>query len=253
MKKTRTALWGTANAIMAISSVKKSEVVKMLPPAVALSPQTFTPEDEHPVVFLFNKQRIRLMFRYLYIDYYEFIPLIPLVHFRDNPNRHYQMSPILYVNSRRVVFGATVVWPLNKVMAKFSFTPAINDFFGAPDIVGQIDRSANTGKVLLDSHAEGKIGIMKDFPHLENFLPHLNTDAIISSPTHDYWTANYRIKTSIVQGMRANVGLDIPELRELKSFEAPSISQTLFGAFRIKFSWTLARPIKYHVKRVQLY
>jgi len=245
MKKKWTPLWGTASSVMAISSMKKSDVKKMLPPDIALTAQSFTAPDEHPIVFQLNKQKIRILLPIFTINYYEFIPLIPLVHFKDNPSKNYQMSPILYVSSRLIVLGARIVWHLNKVFAKFSFTPKVKTMFDAQDILAKISRKDISDAVSLQVNGEGFVGTMADFPYLVEFEPYLNTDAIINSPSNQYWTAVYRIAPAEVQGAPVHIDLNMPELPKLQEANVPSIAKALMGGFKINFRWTLQWPRKY--------
>jgi hypothetical protein len=181
------------------------------------------------------------------MNYYEFIPLIPLVHFKDNPSKNYQMSPILYVSSRLIVLGARIVWHLNKVFAKFRLTPKVKTMFDAQDILTKIYRK-RVEAVSSEVHGEGDVGTMSDFPYLVEFEPYLNTDAIINSPTNQYWTAVYRIEPAEVQGSPVNIDLSMPELPELQNVIVPSIAKSLQGGFKINFRWTLEWPRKYTPK-----
>jgi hypothetical protein len=156
------------------------------------------------------------------------------------------MSPILYVSSWLIVLGARIVWHLNKVLGKFSITPQVKSFFDAQAIFAQVDRQ-NVKAVSLQASGEGKAGAMTDFPYFMEFEPYLNTDAIINSPTNEYWTAVYRIEPSLVQGAPVNIDLSMPELPELQQVDVPSINQSVLGGFKIDFSWTLEWPRKYNM------
>lgn len=240
-----TPLWGTASAVMGVAALKKEVVEQLIPPDIALSAQDITPAGTHPVVFQLNKQKIRILLPFFTMNYYEFIPLIPHVHFKNAPDKPYQMSPILYVSSWLIVLGARIAWHLNKVWATFRMSPEVNNFFDSASLGTAIYRSG-VEAVVISTQAQGQPGPETAFPNLEKIASMLNTDAIINSPDNQYWTASYRIEISKVQGITEDMQLHMPELPELSSLSFPSITDNVLGACKIDFSWKLAFPKKYN-------
>ena len=74
-------LWGTCKSILAAVAMDKNVIKKIIPNGIAFTPQNITGAGGHPVIFMFNKQKIRIFFSWLIINYYEMIPLIPWAQF----------------------------------------------------------------------------------------------------------------------------------------------------------------------------
>jgi len=124
-------------------------------------------------------------------------------------------------------------------------SPTVKSFFDSAALKSTIYRSG-TKAVVVDTQAQGQAGKETDFPNLERMADMLNTDAIINSPDNEYWTANYRIEITKVQGITESIQLNMPELPELTSLSFPSITDSVLGACKIDFSWKLAFPKKYN-------
>ncbi|ANQ50445.1 hypothetical protein MY04_3077 [Flammeovirga sp. MY04] len=240
----RASLWGECDAILAATSYPKSEVTKLIPKEIGLSEQTLTPEGEHPIVFMFNTQKIHIFFSFFTMRYYEMIPLVPYVHFKNNPTVNYQMSPILYVNSFLIVLGGQLMWHINKVLGKFKVPLPISDFPKVKHYSEKVFRK-HIEAIEMNAEADGDTGVISDFPNAEKLRELWHTNAIVNNDT-TFWTAQYQVTDKEVQP--AKVAIDLKDIDGLPSekMEIPSIKNTILGGLRLKFDWKLWWPKKYN-------
>ena len=190
---------------------------------------------------MFNTQKIHIFFSWFVIHYHEMIPLIPLVHFKHAPDKTYQMSPILYVSSRRIVWGAQTLWNLNKIFAKFRSKPAIRDLPRLEYLEQSVFRTGNKD-IAISARIESEAAAPETFPNFQVLNPLLNDDALIDAPGEKYFTATYRIQPHRVQGIEATIDVfNIPGMKP-GSYCVKSITRNLLGAFKLDFSWQLHFP-----------
>lgn len=252
MFKKHSILWGTADSLFVPTAMKKSDLKPLITEAVDFSPQSFTAPDEHPVVFMFNKQKIRIILPFFILNYYEMIPLIPHVHFKNNPTKEFQMSPILYVSSRLIVIGARIFFHLNKVLGVMKLTTPMKNFPKVKSIKEDVFRKnfwncKKTYSLDMTAIADGIEGLPSEFPNYLNIESWFNCDAIINTPDPDakYWTAVYKMQTRKI--MAANAKVDIKNLEGIKPqiIISESIKSNPLGSFWVNFEWDLAVPKKY--------
>ena len=246
MSKKHSILWGTANSIFVPKAMKKEVLRPLLTTDLDFTAQSFTAADEHPVIFMFNTQKIRIIFPFFTMNYYEMIPLIPYVHFKTAPETSYQMSPILYVSSLLIVIGARIAWHLNKVWAKFNLSAPVKDFPKVKYLNEQVSYKFIEA-ITLEANAEGASGKPEDFPNYMNLFQLLATNALINTPdpNPEYWLAYYKMTTREIQGATATVDVkDVNGLPKMK-FSTASIANDPMGSFRVYFEWDLGWPRKY--------
>ena len=236
-------LWGTCDSIIAAVAMKKEVIRKIIPEGIEFTSQDLTPEDEHPVLYMFNKQKIRVFFPWLTRNYYEMIPLIPWVHLTKEPGKNYQMAPILYVSSLMVVIGARILWHLNKVWAKMKVNPPMQDFPKTKYVNETVFRKGIEA-IQMNAAADGELGKPPAFPNLQKLSPMLLTDALINAPGPVFYTAVYQVTMNEVQG--ANVKIEVLNIDGWPdgSFSVPSINNAVLGGFFLNFSWNLYWPKK---------
>jgi hypothetical protein len=236
-------LWGTCKSILAPVALEKEMIKKIIPDGIDFTPQTITPAGKHPVIFMFNKQKIRVFFSWLVVNYYEMIPLIPWMHFIGKPDKSYQMSPILYVSNPFIVLGARIMWHLNKVWSKMVVTPPIENFQKMKYLNEKVIRK-NIESIEINAKADGELGDSNNFPNLQVLSPLLLTDALINAPGPVFYTAVYQVTMNKIQGAKVNMKiLNIDGLPK-QEFNVPSINEKVLGGFFIDFSWNLFWPKK---------
>ncbi|OHX67225.1 hypothetical protein [Flammeovirga pacifica] len=242
MKKA--SLWGECDAILGATAYPKDEVKKLLPQEIDLSDQDLTSAQEHPVVFMFNTQKIHIFFKFFTMRYYEMIPLIPYVHFKNDPKVNYQMSPILYVSSFLIVLGGQLLWHINKVLGKFKVPLPISDFPKVKHYKQKVYRK-HIEAIEMSAEADGQTGSIADFPNAEKLSQLWHTNAIVNNDT-TFWTAQYEVVDKEVQP--AKVTIDIKDIEGLsnKNFSIPSVKNSVLGGLRLKFDWKLWWPKKYN-------
>ena len=247
-----TPLWGSSDSIFAAVSMKKKDLNQFLTDDLAYTESHITKADEHPVIFMFNKQKIRILLPFFIMNYYEMIPLIPYVHFKENPSKSYQTSPILYVSSRMIVIGARIAWHLNKVFARFKVSPPIQKFPEAKHLSTSVFRE-KINAINFISESSGETAKPKVFPNLQALTPLLSTDALIlayesANSPNKYWTTAYQFNMVEVQPCTTKIELiDIEGLAK-QTFNVPDINKNVFGSFRVKFNWKLPWPGRYFPK-----
>lgn len=248
-----TPLWGTSRSVFAAISMEKTALAGFLTPDLGFTPCELVPENEHPVVYMLNRQKIRIFLPFLIMHYWEMIPLIPYVHFKDKPDKPYQTSPILYVSSWMIVLGARIMWHLNKVCARFDVAPPMKQLPTVKHLSAQVFRKT-TKAITLTAEISGSSGAPSSFPNAETLSRLLSSDALIVSYASDagkqnrYWTAAYQFKMQEVQPCSARIDvLDIVGLPKA-TFSVPPITDAVLGAFRVDFSWKLPWPGAYKPK-----
>jgi hypothetical protein len=236
-------LWGTCKSILAPVAMKKEVIKKIIPNGIDFTPQNITAADEHPVIFMFNKQKIRIFISWFTVNYYEMIPLIPWMHFNGKPDKSYQMSPILYVSNPFIVIGARIMWHLNKVWAAMQVAPPIEEFQKVRYMNEKVLRK-KINAIEMHAEADGQPGNPQSFANLQTLSPMLLTDALINAPGPVFYTAVYQVTMEEIQG--ANVKLKIMDIAGIPNQELniPSINDKVLGGFFISFSWKLFWPKK---------
>jgi hypothetical protein len=247
-----TPLWGSSDSIFAAVSMKKEDLNQFMTDDLAYTETDLTPPDEHPVIYMFNQQKIRILLPFFIMNYYEMIPLIPYVHFKDNPSKSYQTSPILYVSSRLIVLGARIVWHLNKVFAAFQVNPPIKDFPVVKHMSIQVFRDT-INAINFTSQVAGETGIPSAFPNVNTLAPLLTTDALIvsyasGSNLNKYWTTAYQFDMTEVQPSTTTIDVINIEGLPKQTFHVPSIAAQVLGSFRVTFNWKLPWPGRYYPK-----
>jgi hypothetical protein len=171
------------------------------------------------------------------------IPLIPWVHLKKDPEKNYQMAPILYVSSIMIVIGARILWHLNKVWSRMKVAPPIKNF---PEVRYVDEKVFRKGSEAIQMHADadGNIGKPSDFPNLEKLSPMLLTDALINAPGPVFYSAVYQV--TMIEVQPAKVKIDIKNIQGLPVGEMvlPGINQSVLGGFFLNFSWNLYWPKK---------
>ncbi len=230
-----TPLWGTSRSVFAAISMKKAALAGFLTSDLGFTPCALVPEDEHPVVYMLNRQKIRMFLPFFIMHYWEMIPLIPYVHFKDKPEKPYQTSPILYVSSWMIVLGARIMWHLNKVCAKFDVTPPMKQLPAVKHLSAQVFRKT-TKAITISAELTGDGGAPSGFPNAEQLGGLLSSDALIvsyaSGPgTQDkYWTAAYQFTIQEVQPCNARIDvLDVEGLPR-ETFSVPPITDAVLGS-----------------------
>jgi hypothetical protein len=240
-------LWGTTDSIFVPTSLKKTDLQPLLTKDLDFTAQNFTAEDEHPVVFMFNSQKIRLFFPFLVMNYYEMIPLIPYVHFKKNPLISYQTSPILYVSSLMIIIGARIVWHLNKVLGTFNLSIPMDKFSEVKYMKEEVfskhifNAKENAKAIKMEATADGEVGSIEKFPNFEKLWPLFNTNALIynNDVNPKYLIAPYIMTVASLQGVTAKIAVDnITGLPPMK-FETESINTNVLGSFWVSFEWDL--------------
>lgn len=234
-------LWGTCESINAVVAMPKCELRPLLTKDLDFTPQNFTPEGSHPVIFQANTQHIHVFFKWFKLTYYEMIPLIPYIHFKSNPSVSYQSAPILYVSKWSIVIGARILWHLNKVVGKFKLSIPVSEFAKVKHLSEEVFRK-NVLAVTMDSKAAGEVGKPEDFPNFQKISTLFMRDAMIYNDLLQYWVAKYEVEVQSVQPATSVIEINnIPGLSAGK-YESPSIKDSLLGAFQINFSWKLWEP-----------
>jgi len=236
-------LWGTCESLNAVVQMPKCEIRPLLTKDLDFTPQDFTAEGYHPIIFQANTQCIRIFVSWFRMSYYEMIPLIPLIHFKGEPKVYYQSAPILYVSSILIVIGARIAWHLNKVCAKFKLSNKVKNMPKVKYINERVIKNSITA-ITMESEAAGETQAPTAFPNFEKIEPLFNHDALIYNGKLDYWRAPYSIVAHEVQPTTAKVHINnIPNM-VAQSFNIPSIEDSPLGAYRLNFSWTLFIPKK---------
>jgi hypothetical protein len=239
--KNRAQLWGTCESINAVVAVPKCELSPLLTKDLDFTPQDFTPEGYHPVIFQANTQHIHVFFKWLKMTYYEMIPLISYIHFKDNPSVSYQSAPILYVSRWSIVFGARILWHLNKVVGKFSLSAPVADFPKVKYISEKVFRK-NVLAITMDSKAVGEPGKPEDFPNFQKISTLFMRDALIYNDLLQYWKAKYEVQVSSIQAAESVIDVNNVPGMKAAQYRSPSITESVLGAFQINFSWQLWEP-----------
>lgn len=222
----------------------KEEIRPLLTEDLDFTPQSLTKEGYHPIIFQANTQHIRIFVSWFRMNYYEMIPLIPLIHFKKASDQYYQSAPLLYVSSILIVIGARIMWHLNKVWSKFNLSAEVESLPKVKHISESVFRKS-VEAIDMDSEEAGETGKPGDFPNYEKIEPMFNHDALIYNDKQKYWVATYSIETHDVQPTVAKVDIkDIPEMKS-QSFKIPSIVESPLGAYRLNFSWELLRPKRF--------
>lgn len=240
-------LWGTSDSIFVPTAMKKSDLRSLLTDDLDFTPQDYTATDEHPVVFMFNSQKIRILFPFFVMNYYEMIPLIPYVHFKKNPIVSYQTSPILYVSSLLIIIGARIVWHLNKVLGKFNLSIPMNQFSQVKHLNEEVfskhifDKKKDARAITLDAAAEGETGGIDKFPNFVKLWPLFNTNALIYNDAANpkYLIAPYVMTVAALQGVDAKIEVGRIEGLPPMKFVSPSINKSVMGSFWVSFEWDL--------------
>lgn len=228
-------------SIFGVYEVEKKFLQSWLPPNMDFSKQDITQEGFHPIVFMLNSQKIKILSPCFGLSYWEWIPLLPYVHFKSEPNRPFQMSPILYVNSRLIVWGAQLVWKLNKVFA--TFEP--KEQFPSPKFAMSITRNKQTTVQLTSDTNKLEWKTPEIIQNLQKVLPLLTTEAAIYAPsTQTYRIADYRFNLLKVADTSLHLNLKMPEMPFIHSVDIPPISKQAIGAFWGYFQWKLQWPQK---------
>lgn len=247
-----TPLWGSSDSVFAAISMKKKDLNQFLTDDLAFTESELTAEDEHPVIYMFNKQKIRILFPFFIMNYYEMIPLIPYIHFKDNPSKSYQTSPILYVSSRLIVFGARIAWHLNKVFATFKVAPEITKLPLTKHMTLEVYRE-KINAINFKSMVVGETQKPAAFTNLQVLKPLLSTDALIVSYSsgnnpNKYWTTAYKFEMVEVQPCTTKIEVLAIEGLPKERIDVPSIIENQLGSFRVKFKWKLPWPGRFYPK-----
>ncbi|WP_281613425.1 hypothetical protein [Flammeovirga sp. SubArs3] len=239
----KASLWGHCDAILAATSLPKKILRKLLPDTIDFTSQNYTSGDDHPVIYMFNEQVIHIFFSFFKVKYKEMIPLIPFVHFKDNPSVNYQTSPILYVDSLLIVFGGQVMWHLNKVIGKFMGTSEIQHFSKMKYLSHKVFRE-NIETITMTATPTGEVGTIDDFPYCKQLSELWHTGAIINNET-TFWTARYEVIDKSVQGAAVNIQVKDIEGLPSQTLDIPPIQENILGGFQLTFDWKLWWPKKY--------
>src|SRR5918993_369269 len=127
-------LEGSCKGRFAFGSVSAAFAQSLLPAELELSPQSFAPAGQHPLLLMFNDTHLNSnpnvekhilggILPELKLHYYEFIVMLPYVQFSDpnyNAKGPYCYLPVLYLDSYAAVAGGRLFWEFNKEMADFT-------------------------------------------------------------------------------------------------------------------------------------
>lgn len=232
----------------ALSAFNASELQALLPPDLELAPQSYTPEGQHPLLFMFDNTWLHInpLLEQVKtnseiepdLHYYEFIAMLPFVQFKNNENgQHrgpYCFLPVLYLNSQVAVFGGRVFWLFNKIYSDFTVSRE-DGFFSVTD--HDVKASILSGETTLK-------GIKVPGGSINNFnkiLPILKLP-VIEYGHYIYVSSRYEINLN-------NVDITPAEM-SLKNFQSeyfpighcniPSILDYELGAFNIDYHWKLS-------------
>jgi hypothetical protein len=247
-----TPLWGSSHSIFAAVPMKKNNLNQFLTTDLDYSETGITPPDEHPVIYMLNMQKIRILLPCFIMNYYEMIPLIPYIHFKDNPTKNYQTSPILYVSSLMIVIGARIMWHLNKVWAKFKVEPQVQNLPKVKHLSAQVFRST-INAINIESKIDGETRKPHDFQNVNTLIPLLSTDALIVSyasgtSPNKYWTTAYQFAMEEVQPCITEIDVIAIDGLPVQKFNVPGIQTSVLGSFRVYFKWKLPWPRRYNPK-----
>lgn len=239
-------LWGTCDSLNVVVAVPKDELRPLLTDDLDFTPQNFTEEGYHPVIFQANTQLIRVLFPCFRKRYYEMIPLIPYIHFKNKPEVSYQSAPILYVSSWAVVFGARLLWHLNKVLSKFKLSTPVRELPKVGKLREQVWRKS-VEAIDLNATVAGSTGKAADFPNFQKVSTLFIRNALIYNDKSQYWAARYQVEVGEVQPVEGEVIVKNVEGLESKTYTAPGIDKALLGGYRYRFKWWLWKPKRYRL------
>lgn len=221
----------------------KCELRPLLTKDLDFTPQDFTPEGYHPVIFQANTQHIHVFFNWFRMTYYEMIPLISYIHFKDNPSVSYQSAPLLYVSNWWIVIGARILWHLNKVIGKFNLSAPVKNFPEVKHIKEQVFFS-NVLAITMNTKAAGPVGKPEDFPNFQKISTLFMRDAMIYNNLLEYWIAKYEVQVQSVQPAESEIEVNNVAGLSAASYTSPSIEKSVLGAFQVNFTWQLWEPTK---------
>jgi hypothetical protein len=235
--------WGR----FALGSFPALELQNLLPDDLELAPQSYTPKDQHPLLFMFNNTwlypnpyLINLVEDYntkFNLNYFEFIAMLPYVQFKDNKEANaegpYCFLPVLYLNNELAVWGGRVFWEFNKILT--GFTVMANGNYTATDM--------NTGSVILsgESTLQGPRRPGNSYDNFIKILPILHLPVIEHGP-YGYVSSIYQIHLVGVSITPADIGVVNLQSNFFPRglFNIPSIAQNLLGAFHMNYKWKLS-------------
>ncbi len=236
--------WGR----FALASFKSEDLQALLPPDLELAPQSYTPEGEHPMLFMFDNTWLYLN-PYLIelidttdvppnLHYYEFIAMLPYVQFKNNANQNengpYCFLPVLYLDSILAVWGGRIFWEFNKILT--GFTVMTNDgSFSATDI-------SNNSVILSGDTAEsGTKKSGRSFGNFVKILPILQLP-VIEHGHLGYVSSIYKIDLDNVDITPADISINNLQSNYFPKGIAniPPISTNMLGAFHMNYNWELS-------------
>lgn len=241
-----TPLWGSSHSVFAAVSLSKRSIRSFITDDMDFSQTNLTTSDQHPVIFMLNRQKIRIILPIFAINYFEFIPLVPFVHFKDNPTKNYQTSPILYVSNYLIVLGAKIFWHLNKTLGRFKLQKGLRSFPKTKYLKVQVCYQ-KTEAVKLLSQICGEPGTPDSFPNMKSLMPLLTTDALMirypsGSTPAKYWVSAYQFNPLYIQP--CSTELDVEDVASFPEMErlVPDIRESVLGSFFCHFHWKLPWP-----------
>jgi uncharacterized protein with NAD-binding domain and iron-sulfur cluster len=218
-------------------------VKKLLPPGLSLdTPQDFKSKSEHPIVFLFCKQKnVRPGFvPFGGMRYHEIIQLIPFVQQRDGmaapAGGPFSYMPYLFLDEIAPVLIGVNLYGFNKRLARIASDG------------GSIELQSDIGEIRANLSEEKLPGRATRFPNLKS-MRHLLERPFVAQTTNGVFVYSYLdfcFDTATFQGVEGEVDLGVfdpsppPATPPLK---ISSIVDKDFGAFRFQTNWNLSVPL----------
>jgi uncharacterized protein with NAD-binding domain and iron-sulfur cluster len=230
---------GQMDAYCATIYADNDYVSRMLPPGLHLVPVTDAPQDQHPIVLLFTRQRnVRPGFvPFGGINYHEFIEIIPYVEHddRDAPTGGpFSYMPYLLLDNLLPVMVGVNLYGFPKRLARISSRE------------GSFDIHGDLGAIRAQFHDEGLPGVAGDFPEIQPICELVEHPLI--SQSADTWIYSYLdfcLETADFQRAGGAIVIGDPLVPTKLKGNARREHYKSDGVpwFRFSTKWTLSVPL----------
>lgn len=257
-------LRGRVTASMVLLTMPQTAVQNILPSALSLAPQPYTPPGTHPVFFGFTgEENVHFVFnghKFLYFKpYWEFVLEVPFVQ-KQGDAQPYFYPVRLYLNRLAPTLVGLLGYGFPKRMARFNVTEncySIETFFSKrPLLSGEFQPTGDKGPISQFPNFQPGMFDMLNQPFLTHYPPIQNFPGLWLCSSFDYHFgpspdttlplkhSHRQFEPAQIQAMPAAVQLDERFARKFfpgmaGSYTTPGIDESPLGSFRLWADWSL--------------
>lgn len=232
---------GNYDAFVVILQLDQATVASMLPPEIALMPQTLTPPGQHPVMMSFNIQKnVRLEWgwlkgpRFNYLEFAAGVPFTQLAKPRGPFRGPFFFAPLLFLNNWIAILMG-LFWGFAK-----------HDAWMKEDASCFTIGQASQNLVEAAFQPTGDWGKISDFPYAQGIPAMLKQTGIGKTVLGPLLTIplSQDLSSAQVQPVDADVHILQAFLQGLPAgeYKLQALNQAPLGAYRMKAQWWLGMP-----------